>query len=35
MASKKEIPGIDDSMSLMDKNGDNNKLGVLKKPLIE
>ena len=34
MASKKEIPGIDDSMSLMDKNGENNKLGELNKPLI-
>ena len=34
MASKKEIPGIDDSMSLMDKNGENNKLGELNKPLV-
>ena len=34
MASKKEIPGIDDYMSLMDKNGENNKLGELNKPLI-
>jgi hypothetical protein len=34
MASKKEIPGIDDSMSLMNKNGENNKLGELNKPLI-
>ena len=34
MASKKEIPGIDDSMSLMDKNDENNELAELNKPLI-
>ena len=34
MASKKEIPGIDDSMSLMNKNDENNELAELNKPLI-
>ena len=34
MASKKEIPGIDESMPLMDKNDENNKLAELNKPLI-
>ena len=34
MASKKEIPNIDESMPLMDKNDENNKLAELNKPLI-
>ena len=34
MASKKEIPIIDESMPLMDKNYENNELTALNKPLI-
>ena len=34
MASKKEIPIIDESMPLMDKNYENNELAKLNKPLI-
>ena len=34
MASKKEIPNIDESMPLMDKNDENNKLSELNKPLV-
>ena len=34
MASKKEIPNIDESMPLMDKNDENNELAELNKPLI-
>ena len=34
MASKKEIPAIDESMPLMDKNDENNKLSGLNKPLV-
>ena len=34
MASKKEIPIIDESMPLMDKNDENNELSELNKPLV-
>ena len=34
MASKKEIPNIDESMPLLDKNDENNELAELNKPLI-
>ena len=34
MASKKEIPNIDESMPLLDKNDKNNELAELNKPLI-
>ena len=34
MASKKEIPNINESMPLMDKNDENNELAELNKPLI-
>ena len=34
MASKKEIPNINESMPLMDKNDENNKLSELNKPLV-
>ena len=34
MASKKEIPNIDERMPLMDKNDENNKLSELNKPLV-
>ena len=34
MASKKEIPKTDESMPLMDKNDENNKLSELNKPLV-
>ncbi len=34
MASKKEIPSIDEFMPLMDKNDENNELAELNKPLI-
>ena len=34
MASKKEIPNIDESIPLMDKNDENNKLSELNKPLV-
>ena len=34
MASKKESPNTDESMPLMDKNDENNKLSELNKPLV-
>ena len=34
MASKKEIPNIDEFMPLRDKNDESNKLSELNKPLV-